>query len=144
MIVAVIVVGACAFYGGMKYGASNVQNAAGRSGLQGQQRWAGAGGAIGAAGARQGSAMGNLVSGDILSKDDTSITVKLRNDGSKIVFFSPSTEIGKFVTGTVSDLVVGQTVMVTGKTNTDGSVTAQSIQLRPQMPAAPTTTPPKQ
>ena len=72
-----------------------------------------------------------MVSGDIISKDAMSITVKLRDGGSKIVFFSDTTEISRFASGSASDLLVGKSVMVNGKTNDDGSVTAQSIQLRP-------------
>jgi len=127
-VIAVIIVGAGSFYGGMAYAGS--KRTAGAFG-QGNFAGRGQGTVAGAVGARVGAQGGGLVNGDIISLDDKSITIKSRDNSSKIVFFSSSTEVGKFVSGAISDLTVGESLMVTGKSNSDGSVTAQSIQIRP-------------
>jgi len=144
-ILAVILVGAGAFYGGIQYANAKKQSAG--------NNWQGANGQTGQRGAGVGSgqgfgrAMGNrggMISGDIIAKDDKSITIKLRDGGSKIVFFANSTEISKFTAGATSDLEIGKSVTANGTTNSDGSVSAQMIQLRPnlsQFQNSSTTTP---
>ena len=73
------------------------------------------------------------VSGEILSVDANSLTVKLPDGSSKIVTFSDTTQINKADKATAADLKTGVTVAVFGTTNSDGSVTAQNIQLNPQI-----------
>lgn len=128
----VIIVGGGAFYGGMKYGESQkVPN--GRNGLQAFGNFPqGSGQRAGGAGG-QGRAFGgaNATGGEIISADDKSITVKLPTGGSKIIFFSDSTKITKSVDGSTADLTAGQTIMASGTANSDGSITAETIQLRP-------------
>lgn len=84
--------------------------------------------------------MNGFAAGTILAKDASSITVQLggqggaangSSTGSRIVILGSSTQVGKFVSGAVSDLEVGQEVLVTGSPNSDGSITAQQIQIRP-------------
>jgi hypothetical protein len=71
------------------------------------------------------------VAGEIISKDDKSITVKLQDGSSKIVMLSTTTQINKAQTVDATSLVVGETVRVIGNVNADGSVTAQDIQINP-------------
>ncbi|HEX7651252.1 MAG TPA: hypothetical protein VF439_00850 [Candidatus Paceibacterota bacterium] len=87
----------------------------------------------GLSGARTGGAgaMGGLVSGSIVSKDATSVTVSLTGGGSEIVYLSPSTTVMKSDAGSADDLAAGQNVVITGAKNSDGSVSASSIQIRP-------------
>ena len=131
----VIIVGGGAFYGGMQYGARKTKatQIAARGNFGGQRSSAGAqggqnGGQRMAGGA---NASGGFVNGSIISKDDKSITVKSQDGSSKIIFFSDSTTIGKATSGSVSDLATGQQVMVNGKANSDGTISAQNIQIRP-------------
>ena len=133
-IIALVVVGASSFYGGMLYaksksGAQNL-SAAQRQGFGGN---GGGGAQRNVAGqARGGNKMagGGFVNGDIIARDAQSITVQLPGGGSKIIFLSGSSQISKFVAGGAADLEIGKTVMVNGAANSDGSITAQIIQLR--------------
>lgn len=124
-----VIVGGAAFFGGTKYAESkNPQGAKAQGTFQNI-----GGGQTGVAGRMgRGQIGANLVNGQIISKDDKSVTVKLQNGGSKIIFYSASTKIEKFTEGTANDLGVGNTIMANGSANQDGSITAQSIQLRPQ------------
>ncbi len=71
------------------------------------------------------------VNGEILSVDDQSVTVKLMDGSSKIVLITTSTTINKTDPATRSDLKVGESVAAFGIANSDGTVTANSIQLNP-------------
>ena len=66
--------------------------------------------------------------------DDKSITVKLNNGSSKIVLLTDTMKVTKSDTGVKADLKVGEKVAVFGQGNSDGSVTAETIQLNPVMP----------
>ena len=144
VIAALIIVGGGAFVGGTKYGQSknkigfggqgNFQNLTAEERQQRMQQFSVAGGA----GRRMGNGQGagaNFISGEVLSKDDKSVTVKLIDGGSKILFLSPSTTVMKTAPGSITDLQIGQTISDNGSSNPDGSLTAQSLQLRPQVNA---------
>jgi hypothetical protein len=111
LIVIAIVFAGGGFYGGMRYQQSksptrrNVQFTGGRAGM-------------------------GFVNGQVMSADSGSITVKNQNGGSQIVILAPSTQYRKTVDGTASDVVVGGMVTVTGTSNSDGSLTAQNVQIR--------------
>lgn len=134
-VLAVLIVGGGAFFAGMKYGQgkNSLANFQNLTSEQRQQRMQQAG-TVGGFRATGGNNRGNgFVSGEIISKDDASITVKLPDGGSKIVFFSDSTNITKSTNGAFSDMEAGKTITVNGITNSDGSVTATNIQIRPEM-----------
>lgn len=138
-IVALLIGGGVGFFGGMQYQKSqqpkNNFAAFQQSGMPGQgyARQGGMGiGEQGGANMMRGNRTGaRQVMGEIISQDDKSITVKLQDGSSKIVLLSDTTSLNKSSEAGKSDLKTGTTVAVFGKENTDGSVTAQSIQLNP-------------
>jgi hypothetical protein len=83
------------------------------------------------AGFRTGGANGGFSAGEIISKDANGITIKMQDGSSKIILVGSSAQIAKQTSGSLEDLSVGQNVMVTGTPNSDGSITAQTVSLRP-------------
>ena len=90
----------------------------------------------GTPGANRVGMRGGQVLGTILSQDATSITVQLVDGSSKIVLISATTVINQAAAATAADLKVGTKVSAFGTTNTDGSVSAQNIQINPIMRTA--------
>ncbi|MGC9602748.1 MAG: hypothetical protein ABSE76_03375 [Minisyncoccia bacterium] len=124
-VVVLIIVGGGAFYAGMSYAGS--QTPARSSTFAG-----GAGSFAGRTGTRT-SAGGGFTAGTIVASGSGTISIQEQNGSStEIVLVGPSTQILKTIAGSVSDLSVGTTVTITGGTsNSDGSLTANSIQIRP-------------
>jgi hypothetical protein len=126
-----IVVGGVSFFAGTKYQQSKQPTFSRQNG--------------GAIGLRNGTGqnIGNRqgfrpVNGEIIASDTKSITVKMTDGTSRIVILSGKTTINKASEGTIADLKVGEKVTVFGQDNTNGSVTAQNIQLNPINRAVPT------
>jgi hypothetical protein len=128
LIVAGIVVLIGVFYGGMFYGKSQ-GNSRGPEGFSAnmQNRDVQLGGI---AGGKNQMGGGGFTSGEVVSKDDKSITMKLADGGSKIIFLDNNTKVSKTVNGKTADLTIGEQVSITGTANSDGSITAQSVQIR--------------
>ncbi|MFA5000704.1 MAG: hypothetical protein WC531_00545 [Candidatus Paceibacterota bacterium] len=126
IIIGALIIIALAFFGGYKYGQSGSNSNRANGNIPANF--------MAGAGARRSSNVagggGAMVVGQVLSQDATSLTLKLSNGGSRIVLVSTSTDVQKMVKGNLSDLVAGTSVSVNGPTNADGSLTAQSIQLR--------------
>lgn len=125
VIITAIIAGGGAFYGGTKYAASKNSPA----------NFSRNGGNF-PGGLKQGNGTGNrqgggMINGEIIKKDDKSITVKANDNSSKIIYFSASTTISKFAEGSKNDLQIGDNIMANGTSNSDGSVVAQMIQMRP-------------
>lgn len=131
LVVAIVIAGGGSFYAGMKYDQSKNPAPIAGSESQGRFQRQGNGGAGGQRGMRNN---GGFVSGEVISKDDKSVTIKLQDGGSKIIFFSDSTAVMKSVAGVRDDIAVGAQITASGGPNSDGSISAQSIQIRPLSP----------
>jgi uncharacterized protein YneF (UPF0154 family) len=133
ILIVLIIVGAGGFFGGMKYGESQAlknltpekmreifQQRGGQLFTQNQ-------------GQRQRTGQ-NFVLGQVISKDEKSLTIKLADGSTKIVFLSQSTQITKATEGSIEDIEIGKEVSVSGTQNEDGSLTARTIQISPRLP----------
>lgn len=149
VVVVVIAVGAGAFFGGRATAGSGTPTVAQAlkvlSSATPAQRAAAAGsggtGGFGGFGGTGGTGRtgGGAVTGSIISASSNSITVKSADGSTKIVLFGASTTISKFTSATQSDLTSGQNVLVTGTSNTDGTVTATRIEVGVTLSQRPTT-----
>ncbi len=115
-IVALIIVGAAAFFAGTKYQAN--QNRAGGNSQFRRVLGNGTNGAV--------------ERGQIIEVSDNSVTIKMADGSSKIILLSDKTTISQTTAGSKTDLKTGETVAVFGTSNSDGSITAQNVQLNPQ------------
>ena len=120
-LVAIVVVGGGSFYAGMSY----AKGQAPQRGQFGNGQFAGRGMGIGRGG------MG-FVAGQIISTANGSITIQsAASSSTQIVLFSNTTPIYKTAQGSASNLSTGTNVVITGTPNSDGSLSASSIQIRP-------------
>lgn len=136
-IVLIIIVAGGAFYGGMKYNQSksglsdfsrqDFQNMSPEERQQLFQANAGRAGGNFQRSAGRGVGPGFL-SGEVIAKDEQSLTVEMPDGGSRIVFFSDSTEILRTIEGTIDDIEIGNQIMINGEQNSDESYTAKTIQ----------------
>ncbi len=122
-LVIIICIGGLSFYAGMKY----QQN---QQALISAPRFRNQGSA---ASNQQGRIRmgGRPIVGEILNMDDKTITVKMPDGSFKIVLFSDTTSISKTSEAVKSDLKIGEKIGIFGTDNSDGTVTAQNIQLNP-------------
>jgi hypothetical protein len=136
VIVLIVIVGGASFFGGMKYQQSKTPQFQGQF-PGGQFPGGGAMRGTGQNGQRTGGQGFRPVTGEIIEKDSSSITVKLTDGSSKIVLISDKTAINKAAEVSKDELKTGEKVGVFGTENPDGSVTAQNIQLNPRLQNMP-------
>lgn len=122
------------FYAGMKYQQSKTPSFGGRltpgEGIRGQTP---EGRQLDRSKIGTGGVGFRPVSGEITSKDEGSITVSMQDGSSKIILLTEDTSVSKSEEGSQADLEVGEQVSIFGTENSDGSVTAQNVQLNPEL-----------
>lgn len=85
----------------------------------------------GRSGMMRGGNGGSFLSGTVAARDSGSMTVNTRDGSSRVILITPATSVSKSISGSMSDVSVGSTIIVSGTTNSDGSVSASLIQIRP-------------
>lgn len=126
-VVVVLILMGGSFWGGMTYAKSKTPARGTFTGQFG-------GTAGGRAGFTRGGTGAAATTGQVVSASGSNVTIKLASGSTQLVLLGTSTQIAKSVSGMASDLLPGTTVIITGQTNSDGSMTAQSVQIRPAMP----------
>lgn len=113
-LIILILVAVGAFYGGMKYQQSKIPKRTffQREGQTTQMRE-------------------RVLSGEVISKDEKSLTLKLPDGSTRIVFISDSTKVSKMVKGNLNDIEPGKQVLIIGSQTTEGTFFADQIQLSP-------------
>jgi hypothetical protein len=119
--IVVLVVGGGGFFAGIQYQKSKAPSSTGmkEQNISSNHQ----------SGFREGMSQGMPVAGEVIAKDEESITVKIQDGGSKIVFVSEETLVRKAEEGSMEDISEGIQVIVFGRENDDGSITANNIQL---------------
>ncbi len=137
-----LVGGASGFFGGTQYQKS-------KSPLSSLQRFGAMAGNFNGdpTSQRRGLAEGQTaVSGEVISKDATSLTIKLPDNSSKVILLTNDVPVRQTTESNLESVKVGESVMIQGQQNQDGSITAQLVQvgqvnflnLKPQASSTPT------
>lgn len=71
--------------------------------------------------------------GEVTAKDDKSITVKMNDGSSRMIILSDKTTYRTSEESSLDVITVGTKVAVFGESSNDGSMTAASIEINPQM-----------
>ena len=72
--------------------------------------------------------------GTLVAKNENGFTLKLADGTQKEILFSDETTFGAKKNGVVEDFLVGQLLVVNGKTNPDGSLTIENIKISKKSP----------
>ncbi len=121
-----LVVGAGGFFGGMQYQKTRRPAMGDFQAMRGQMR---SGDLPQGVGTRLQQGQGRPVSGEIIDSDEKGFTIKLSDGSSRIIFIGDETQISESTPSAKDRLTEGVAVFVVGTENSDGSITATSIQI---------------
>jgi hypothetical protein len=131
VIIAAVVFAGAGFWGGMTYASSQTPATT-------ASRFGGAAGFAGRGGGTFAGATGGGTIGTVIALGNGTFTVQLPSStsttattGTKLVLVGNTTEVDELESVPVSNIQVGQSVTVAGTANSDGSVTATSVMIRP-------------
>lgn len=125
LIITAVVVGAAGFYGGIRYQQTRPPQPGSFSARAGRGQFPIASGSP----QIRFNASNRPLSGEILSLDEQSLTLKLEDGSSKIILLPDSVVINQTEVASKTDLTVGSTIIVFGNGDDSGTVTADSINL---------------
>ncbi|MEI7690848.1 MAG: DUF5666 domain-containing protein [bacterium] len=129
IIAGMIIVIFSSFFGGMYYGKSNASQAGDKTFQNSKNNFQRNGNMPTGPGRMQ---VDRPVIGEVTTISGKMITINSQNDGSKTVSMADNTNItNNGADATLGDIKVGDTLMVTGQVNTDGSVKAQMVRINP-------------
>jgi len=141
LIAAIVIAGGAGFYGGTKYAGAGTpeqmvggfpQGPGGVPSEDIRQRFQGGTGAPGGAGGqgfRGGSGFAQPVVGKIVATTENGFSVALEDGSSKVVIIGDSTTVMRSEAASSDALIAGESVMVMGSANDDGTYTARSVQI---------------
>lgn len=127
-IIIAVAVGIAGFFGGMIYQQNKTQKIATQQGITNVRGFA-RGQNAGRFGVLNRGMNGAF--GEIVTIDANTLTIKMQDGSSKIVNLADTTTISKTDAASKTDLKTGEQVAIMGTTNSDGSITAQNVQLNP-------------
>lgn len=137
VVVAIVFASAGYYFGKSSAGASTASGALGSYAARAGRT----GGLTG--GATAGGGFGGGTSGTIIATSDGSFTIQLPSStstsattGTKIILVDNATQVQELQSVPASTLKNGQSVTVTGSANSDGSITATNVMVRPATAAS--------
>lgn len=133
-VVALAVAGA-GFFGGQAYAKNGRSSGQGefQGRFQGGRAFEGGNPGVRQGGAARGQFGGvGFAAGEVLSADETTLTVKMPDGSAKLILLTSSTSFVKQAESSKEDIEPGMNVVVSGEANEDGSVTASNIQVQPE------------